>query len=355
MSRSRTLADPGAASPRRLVGCLLPALLLACAAASPPSTPDGGADAGPDGDGGDGGQIGLPPPVVDSFSPAGGVPGQRTRLTIEGRNFVDQQTAVSFASASGESWVDPRNGGLVHSTSAPDRVLYVWPPSDAVTGRLTVSTPWGETSTTSSWTAYRAPAVDFVSPTSGPVGTLVTLHGRGFLGVGSVEVRGLGGDLRVAVTSTSDSELQLPIPELGNGTDAVLCKDSFLVENLAGSALSLASPALFRPLTSATGTLGCVGFADCARGCRREPGCLSGCRAQLRSDCEWWAGDQLLLCELDQGANCLSGGGACAGGATSTGCLACLAAQDGTCDPATGSCAGGLCADAATRCHQLEQ
>src|SRR5207302_622175 len=107
-----------------------------------------------------------PAPRIASFSPASGPVG--TTVTISGTNFTGA-TAVTFNTAGA--------GFTVDSASS----MRAQVPSGATTGPIRVTTPSGTaTSSTSFTVTVPAPTITSFTPTSGPVGTTVTISGTNF-------------------------------------------------------------------------------------------------------------------------------------------------------------------------------
>lgn len=121
-------------------------------------------------------QAATPAPTITSFSPTAGPVG--TEVTIIGTNFVDV-TGVRFKNTAAAFTVDS-------STHVRATV-----PTGAMSGPISVTTPAG-TATSSTWftvTAPGAPTITSFSPTSGPVGTEVTITGTNFTGATSVKFK----------------------------------------------------------------------------------------------------------------------------------------------------------------------
>jgi subtilase family serine protease len=137
-----------------------------------------------------------PAPTVTSFSPASGA--ASTAVDVQGTNFTGA-TGVTFNGT-------PDTTFTVNSST--DISAHV--PSGATTGPIQVTTPNGTGTSTSSFTVTggggggSAPTVTSFSPTSGPVGTSVTITGTSFTGATSVQFSGTA-----AATYTVNSSTQI--------------------------------------------------------------------------------------------------------------------------------------------------
>src|SRR5581483_801976 len=113
---------------------------------------------------------------IDSFSPSSGPVG--TSVTILGANF-DGATSVDFKDGVPAVFT-------VDSSSQITTVV----PDGAISGRIKVTTPAG---TATSSTAFKVTSaklrIDSFSPSSGPVGTSVTILGANFDGATSVDFK----------------------------------------------------------------------------------------------------------------------------------------------------------------------
>ena len=147
------------------------------------------------------------PPVVLSFSPSEGVVG--TSVTITGENFsaTPSENEVGFGGVMAE---DP--------TSASTTSLTILVPSGARTGRVSVAVG-GQTGTSSTDFTVTAPApapeppvVSSFTPTSGPVGTTVTITGDNFSGMPLENEVGFGGVMAEDPTSASTTSLTVRVP-----------------------------------------------------------------------------------------------------------------------------------------------
>jgi large repetitive protein len=119
----------------------------------------------------------APEPTISSFTPTVGF--VRKTVTIAGTGFTDA-TNVDFA---GQSGTVTASFSVVSDAQISTRV-----PDGAVTGPISVTTPGG---TASSSTSFRVrPKISGFTPTSGPVGTSVTINGSAFLGATIVKFNG---------------------------------------------------------------------------------------------------------------------------------------------------------------------
>ena len=118
----------------------------------------------------------IPPaPRITSFNPTVGVPG--TVVTITGTGFTGA-TTVTFNGA-------PATTFTVNS----DTQITVTVPSGATTGLLTVVNPNGVGVSTGRFTV-QVPTITSFTPTSGPIGTSVTISGNYFTNITQVTFNG---------------------------------------------------------------------------------------------------------------------------------------------------------------------
>lgn len=92
------------------------------------------------------------------------------------------------------------------ASNVPPRLVYVFVPTDVATGPATVVTTSGTNTSTALF--YAPPALDSVFPTSGKVGSAVTLKGRNFTGLTNLSF----GELTVLPVSVASTEVKLVIP-----------------------------------------------------------------------------------------------------------------------------------------------
>ncbi len=166
-------------------------------------------------------------PSIISFSPVGGPVG--TVVTITGSGLSNTKT-VLFGS------VAATTGTNINATTVTAVV-----PNNTFTASLTVIT--GNGTNVSATPFYLPPRVDGVSPSSGLVGTVVTLTGVNFSGTTKVE---LGGQSIAGFTVTGTNKLTLTVP-------AGAVSGVFRVTNPAGVATSSAAFTVTLPTPSITG------------------------------------------------------------------------------------------------------
>ena len=114
-------------------------------------------------------------PVIASFSPKSGKVG--ASVTLTGLRFTGA-TDVSFNGVSASSF-----------TVDNDTQITATVPSEGTTGKISVTTPGGTALSAGNFKVK--PAISSFSPTTGPVGTPVTIFGSGFLGTTDVEFNGV--------------------------------------------------------------------------------------------------------------------------------------------------------------------
>jgi hypothetical protein len=115
-------------------------------------------------------------PTITSFSPTSGTSG--TSVTIYGTNF-GCTASVSFNGASASF--------AVNSASQITATV----PSSATAGQITVTTSGGTDTSSSNFTMAKMPTITSFTPSSGNVGTSVTIYGTNLTGVTSVTFNGV--------------------------------------------------------------------------------------------------------------------------------------------------------------------
>ena len=122
---------------------------------------------------------GWPSPTLTGFSPGTGIPGNRVVLT--GTGFTSA-TGVKFDGTAATFAVDS------------DTQITATVPSGAMSGRIIVTTPGGTAASTTSFTVHSVtppgPTLTKFTPSSGAMGTVVTLTGSGFSKATTVKFAG---------------------------------------------------------------------------------------------------------------------------------------------------------------------
>jgi hypothetical protein len=133
----------------------------------------------------------IPAPVITSFSPGTG--GTGTPVTLFGSNFQNT-SAVRF------------NGTLApgFSVNGAGTQVTVAVPAGAASGPITLVTPGGTATSTSSFTVLNPPAIASLNPLSGPAGTSVTVTGQNLTAATAVTFNGTA-----AASFTVNSATQL--------------------------------------------------------------------------------------------------------------------------------------------------
>src|SRR6266536_244639 len=138
-----------------------------------------------------------PAPTISSFSPSSGPVG--TSVTINGSNFVNV-SKVTFSNVSASFTVNS-------STKITATV-----PSGATDGRIRVTTPGGTATSSNSFnvTTPAAPTISSFSPSSGPVGTPVTINGSNFVNVSKVTFS----NVSASFTVNSSTKITATVPSV---------------------------------------------------------------------------------------------------------------------------------------------
>ncbi len=130
-------------------------------------------------------------PHITSFSPTFGAPG--TNVTIIGVNLLGN-TKVKFNGSSDASL----------STLTSNQIVAVVP-GDATSGHITVTTTNGVA--TSATLFYLPPVISGYTPSTGPVGALVTLTGKNFTNATDVKFNGVSATFGVVNNTTITSSI----------------------------------------------------------------------------------------------------------------------------------------------------
>ena len=182
----------------------------------------------------------FPLPTIVSLNPLLG--GVGTSVTINGSGFIGA-TAVKFNGKAATAFT------VLSATSISATV-----PTGATTGTVSVTTPGGTATSSMRFTVVPAPTITRFSPTSGPVGTSVTITGTNF--TGATEVR-FNGTAATVFTVTSATRITAIVP-------AGASKGALSVTTAGGIAISTGQftvtipvPVIssFTPLSGAAGAL----------------------------------------------------------------------------------------------------
>src|SRR5437762_2236682 len=131
------------------------------------------------------------PPTITSFTPSSGPVG--TSVTINGTNFTGA-SAVLF------------NGTSASFTVGSATAITATVPAGVSSGPISVTTPGGTASSAASFTVINPPTISSFTPSSGPVGTSVTISGTNFNGATAVLFNSVSASFTVnsatAITAT---------------------------------------------------------------------------------------------------------------------------------------------------------
>jgi hypothetical protein len=135
-------------------------------------------------------------PAIGGFSPATGPPG--TTVTISGSGFTGA-SSVTF------------NGVASTYAVTGDTQITATVPSGATSGPISVTAPGGTVTSSTSFTvttSVSSPTISGFSPTSGPVGTPVTITGTHLTGASRVAFAGTASQYTVV----SDTKITATVP-----------------------------------------------------------------------------------------------------------------------------------------------
>ncbi|WP_345237333.1 IPT/TIG domain-containing protein [Hymenobacter saemangeumensis] len=135
-------------------------------------------------------------PVISAFSPGSGP--VASTVVISGSGFTGA-TIVRFNGTSASFSVDANNQ------------ITAVVPNGATSGAISVTTPGGTATSTTSFTVQPNPVVYSFSPTSGPVGTSVVITGDHFIGVQAVYFGG-GSPVPASYVVNSATQITATVP-----------------------------------------------------------------------------------------------------------------------------------------------
>jgi uncharacterized repeat protein (TIGR03803 family) len=147
-------------------------------------------------------------PSITAFTPASGTVG--TSVAISGMGFTGA-TAVSFDGTAAASF-----------TVNTDTSITATVPTGATTGTISIIAPGGTATSVSSFTiTVPVPTITSLTPTSGPIGTSVTVTGKNFTGATAVSIDGYPATFQFI----SDTSLTFVVPS-GAATGTIHVKTS---------------------------------------------------------------------------------------------------------------------------------
>ncbi|MBC5774624.1 IPT/TIG domain-containing protein, partial [Pontibacter sp. KCTC 32443] len=177
-------------------------------------------------------------PVINSFSPTTGPVG--TEVTINGSGFTEAHT-VSIG-----------NGATYEFTIVSDSEIRIKVPSLASNGAIRVSSNQGAASSSTGYTVVNAPAITSFSPSSGPVGTEVTIIGTNFSTVTAISI---GSGSTTSFTKVSDTEIKVTVPSLAsNGAIRVSSNQGAASSSTGYTVVNAPAITSFSPSSGPVGT-----------------------------------------------------------------------------------------------------
>ena len=164
----------------------------------------------------------IPAPAISSFTPSSGPAG--TSVAITGTNFIGV-TAVTF------------NNVTASYTVANATTINAIVPNTATTGVIRVTNGSGTGVSSSDFTVIAVPTLDAFAPSSGGIGTVVTITGTNFASIDSVEFGG-GVNATFVVNSSTQITATVAVGSVTgtitiyrNGLAPVSSSSSFVVIN----------------------------------------------------------------------------------------------------------------------------
>lgn len=175
-------------------------------------------------------------PAISQFSPASGTAG--TVVTIRG-NYFSGATNVSFGGVAGTLG------------SVSDTLLTATVPTGAISGPISITTPGGTSSSSTSFIIVGAPMISSFAPASGPVGATVVILGSALAGATSVTLNGTA----ATIAANTDTSITVTIPEgATSGTIAVTTAGGTAVSSSAFTVIPAPTITAVSPLLGTPGT-----------------------------------------------------------------------------------------------------
>ena len=179
------------------------------------------------------------PPEITSFNPNNGSVG--TLVTLTGNNFTGT-TKVEFNGTNAP-------GFIVDSNTQ----IHVNVPAGATTGAIKVTNPSGYDVSTTSFTVTQGPLITSFDPTSGVVGTTVTITGENF--TDATVVRFYNGVVDSSFLINSDTQITAHVPS-GASTGPISVTNPSGTGTSASDFSVIVSPTIssFNPVSGSVGT-----------------------------------------------------------------------------------------------------
>jgi len=184
----------------------------------------------------------IPAPSIDRFMPAKGVAG-KTKITIIGANFKDVSSVKFNGAEAGQANI------TVHSMNT----LEVKVPALATTGTVRVTNPSGTGVSATVFNIVDPSSALTFSPTSGPVGTLITVGGFDFDETSTVKFNGLaiatGG-----FTLESETAIRLQVP--ANSTTGKIAVTTGNITLSSSQDFTVIQPPTIKSISPTSGPVG---------------------------------------------------------------------------------------------------
>jgi len=187
------------------------------------------------------------PPVIMSFSPASGPVG--TTVTINGSNFSTNisNNIVKFGTV---------QGAVISATSTQISVIV---PAGATSQPISLTVDELTVYTTTSYNVTIPPSITSFSPTSGPVGTIVTITGTNF-SIIPVENSLLFGASPATASTATSTQLTVTVPP-GATSQPISLTVNGLTTN-SGSAFTVTTPPTIMSFMPISGPVGATVFIN---------------------------------------------------------------------------------------------
>ena len=181
----------------------------------------------------------APGPTITSFTPTGGLAG--TVVTVLGSNFTGT-TAVAFNGTAVASFT------VVSATQLTATVA-----AGTTTGPITITAPTGTVTSATSFVVGAPPVITSFTPTTGPVGTVVTITGTDFTLVSQVKFNST-----VAVTFTVVSSTQITATVPTGASTGPIAVTTAVGTAVSASSFTVIPPPVITSFTPAVGVAGTV-------------------------------------------------------------------------------------------------